>query len=368
MNIITKQLNNISKDVNLATFGDVTEILFIDIETTGFQAVSSSLYLIGCAYFDGITYTCKQFFAEKPSEESKILAEFLKFASRFRILIHFNGNNFDIPYLDEKCKKYGLDSIFVDMIGIDLYRRISPYKNFLKLPNCKQKTLEQYLHIDRKDIYSGKDLVNVYHEYVKLFNVDQLTKLLIHNEEDIQGMINITPMLTYTYIFNEKLIVTKVNMDTYVDANGEKNTALVMKLKLPAKLPQPITHMAGGCYFKGENTDGVLKVPVYDGELKYFYSNYKDYYYLPAEDEALHKSVASFVDPAHRIQAQASTCYTRVTSHFLQEWELLYTPFFKKDYSDKEIYFEITDERKKDREFFSEYSSHVLNIISSLVI
>lgn len=368
MNIITKQLENINKDLDLTNFGEPTEILFMDIETTGFQAVSSSLYLIGCAFFDGATFTCKQFFAEKPSEEHEALARFIDFAKSFKVLIHFNGNNFDIPYLQEKCTKYGIEDIFSGMIGIDLYRRISPYKNFLKLPNCKQKTLEQYLHIDRVDTYSGKDLINVYHEYVKRFNVDHLSKLLIHNEEDIQGMINIVPMLSYSYIFNEKLTVTKVNLDTFLESNGEKNMALIMKLKLKDKLPIPVTHIACGCYFKGENNEAVLKVPAYEGELKYFYANYKDYYYLPEEDTALHKSVASFVDSEHRVQAQAHTCYTRVSSIFLREWELKYTPFFKKDYTDKELYFEITDERKKDREFFSEYASHVLNIISSMII
>lgn len=64
-------------------------------------------------------------------------------------------------------------------------------------------------------------------------------------------------------------------------------------------------------YFKGEGTEALLKVPIYEEELKYFYSNYHDYYYLPTEDVALHKSVAGFVDKAHRVNATAATCYTR---------------------------------------------------------
>lgn len=364
MNIITKQLNIRENSIDLSRFENLDDILFIDIETTGFTAASSSLYLIGCAFYDGISFTCKQFFAEKPSEESDILRQFLGFASKYRILIHFNGNNFDIPYIQEKCQKYGLECNISSMIGIDLYRRISPLKNFLKLPNVKQKTLEQYLRIDRKDTYSGKDLINVYHDYVTLFNVDALSKLLTHNSEDLQGMINICPMLGYSDIFTEKLTVTKVNMDRYTDMEGNEKAELVMKLKLPSVLPQEITHADYGYYFKGEGDTGILKAPVFDCELKYFYANYKDYYYLPEEDEALHKSVASFVDKDHREQATAANCYTRVHSLFLQQWEPLFSPFYKIDYHSKNIFLEITKERKQDREFFSAYVSHVLNYIT----
>lgn len=364
MNIITKQFNDINTAYLSGHFGKLEDILFLDIETTGFTAKTSSLYLIGCAYFDGLTFSCKQFFAEKPAEEPDILREFMKFAADYKLLIHFNGNNFDIPYLMDKCEKYEISCGLTEMTGIDLYKRISPYRNFLKLPNCKQKTLEQYLRIDRRDVYSGKDLINVYHDYVSLFNVDSLTKLLIHNEEDIRGMINIVPMLAYIDIFYEKLKVTKVSMDTYLDQSGQTQTELVMKLKLPSHLPMDVTHMSEGCYFNGSDDEGILKVPVYTGELKYFYANYKDYYYLPEEDEALHKSVARFVDAQHRTQATAANCYTRVTSIFLRRFNSDFLPVFKFDYQSKELFIEITKERKVDREFFSTYASSVLNFIN----
>ncbi|MCR5594986.1 MAG: ribonuclease H-like domain-containing protein [Lachnospiraceae bacterium] len=366
MNIVTKQFSDLKLNYDLSQIAPLEDILFLDIETTGFSAASTSLYMIGCAYFDGITFTCKQFFAEKPVEEAEILKTFLDSVRKYKVLIHYNGNNFDIPYIQDKCKKYGYDCPLIKMVGIDLYKRVAPYKNFLKIPNCKQKTIEQYLGIDRKDVMSGAELINVYHEYVTLFDIDSLQKLLLHNSDDIQGMIEITPVLAYSELFNSPITVTKVSMDRYSDMNGKAKAELVMKLKLPVSLPQSITHMACDCYFKGEDNEGILKVPVYDGELKYFYSNYKDYYYLPEEDEALHKSVAGFVDKDHRTQAQANNCYTRVKSVFVPEWDTEFTPFFKTSYHSKELFIEINDERKKDREFFSKYASHVLGYISTM--
>ena len=133
-----------------------------------------------------------------------------------------------------------------------------------------------------------------------------------------------------------------------------------MKLALPAPLPFSLSNLANGCYFSGEKNDGILKVPLYEEEMKYFYASYKDYYYLPEEDIALHKSVSSFVDPSHRTQATAATCYTRKYGHFLPQWDILIEPFFKRDYKSHELFFELTDERKTDRELFSRYAQYLL--------
>ncbi|MBR6478248.1 MAG: ribonuclease H-like domain-containing protein, partial [Lachnospiraceae bacterium] len=71
------------------------EALFLDIETTGFTARSSSLYLIGCAYYEQGTWHTRQWFAENPGEQAAILEEFFAFSRDRRFLIHFNGSQFD---------------------------------------------------------------------------------------------------------------------------------------------------------------------------------------------------------------------------------------------------------------------------------
>lgn len=54
-----------------------------------------------------------------------------------------------------------------------------------------------------------------------------------------------------------------------------------------------------------------------------YYPNYKDYYYLPAEDIAVHKSVGTYVDRRCRRQADALNCFTRFpcTDEFLENEE-----------------------------------------------
>ena len=95
-------------------------------------------------------------------------------------------------------------------------------------------------------------------------------------------------------------------------------------------------------------------------ELKYFYSNYKDYYYLPQEDMAIHKSLATFVDKDFREKAKPENCYTKKQGQYLMEWDLVFAPFFKRDYEDKSFFFDLNENMKKSRFAMSLYACHVV--------
>ena len=60
-----------------------------------------------------------------------------------------------------------------------------------------------------------------------------------------------------------------------------------------------------------------LEIGLYQGELKHFYQDWKDYYYLPAEDTAVHKSIGQFTDRAARQKATPATAYTKKAGSFL---------------------------------------------------
>lgn len=103
-----------------------------------------------------------------------------------------------------------------------------------------------------------------------------------------------------------------------------------------------------------------LRIPVYEGELHYFYSNYRDYYYLKKEDMAIHKSVASFVDKEYRENAKASNCYTRKSGKFLPQYNSVMQPEFRKEYKDKISYFEMTDDFCTSDIMLHRYIDHIL--------
>ena len=140
-------------------------ILFFDIETTGLSPKNASVYLIGAAVIEDKKWTLHQWFAENTAEEEAILDAFLQFSVPYKKLVHFNGTTFDIPFLQAKCKKYGLTASFAEMEQTDIYRQISPFKNLLKLSNCKQKTLEEFLGLNREDPFNGGQLIELYKVY-----------------------------------------------------------------------------------------------------------------------------------------------------------------------------------------------------------
>ena len=126
-------------------------------------------------------------------------------------------------------------------------------------------------------------------------------------------------------------------------------------------LPKHISYGMGPLYFAGHNEKVGLKVNMYTGELKYYYSNYKDYYYLPTEDTAIHKSVAFYVDKNFRTQAKAANCYSKKTGRFLPQYTEVIEPYFKIEYHDKVTYFELTDELTENDDALKEYILHCIN-------
>ncbi len=363
MKNIKTALPNLKLTYSLSQITDISKILFLDIETTGFTAKGSSLYLIGCIYYKNDSFHLIQWFADNYDDEINVLTGFFRFAKNYSYLIHFNGNNFDIPYLQQKAEQFNLADNLDHFEALDLYRRIAPYKEFLKLPNCKQKTIETFLNVNREDTFHGGELISVYHNYVQSPDHNCLQALLLHNAEDIQGLVTLLPVLSYCDLFHDTVRVIRVQANYYTDYNGDKKQEVLMKLRFLNSLPVAISQGINGCYFTGFDMEGTLKVPLYEEELKYFYSNYRDYYYLPIEDNAIHRSVAHFVDKDHRIKATAATCYTRKQASYLPQWNILFEPFFKREYQSKELFFELTDEFKRQRGDFSKYANHVLQMM-----
>lgn len=359
-NILPDELNTYP----IEHIGPKEDILFVDIETTGFSAKTSDLYLIGVIYYNTGNWYLVQWMAETALEEELILKNFLNLCQTKKILIHYNGNNFDLPYLRQKCAQHKLNSVFETMTGVDIYQRIAPYKQMLKLENCKQKTIEHYLDINRDDKFNGGELISIYKDYCKTKSAYGCQVLLLHNAEDMKGMFQILSILTYSDIFLHPFRVVKVQANRYTDLDGTSKEEVLMKLRFDAAFPKAIMMADKDCKFSGDGTEAYLRVPLYRGELKYFYANYKEYYYLPVEDTALHKSVATFVDKDHRVPATKATCYTRKESSYLPQWDIIFNPIFKESYDSSGLYFELTDDLKRSPEDFRKYALHILDMLA----
>ena len=339
--------------------------IFFDIETTGFSPAHTSLYLIGCARRSGSIICIDQFFAEHAKEEVLILTAFLELLKQYDTIITFNGIGFDIPYLKAKCDSCGLKEHFSDFSYVDIFKSISKLKHILKLENFKQKSIEAFLGLKRDDLYSGGELINIYHSYTKEPEDDLLELLLLHNYEDVLGMIDLLSILSYVHLFHGRFTSVSAAITHATTYEKEEVTELILDITPEFPVPKRISHRVSDFYFSAYEQSCKIAIRITCDSLKYFFSNYKDYYFLPDEDMAVHKSVASFVDKEHREQAKAANCYSRHPGSFLPQYEDIITPSFKKEYKDKVSYFEVTDTFLNSTELLTAYTRHILYFLAS---
>lgn len=313
-------------------------LLFFDIETTGFSGEKNQVYLIGCIYYDlsKSCWTLLQWFADTPDSEQELLIHFFLFLKDYTKLVHFNGDTFDLPFLLKRCRHYHLPYDFSLIESIDIYRSIRPWRSALKLSSLKQKSIEQFLGIRREDQFSGGELVDVYADYLDTKNPDLLKLLILHNEDDLKGMPQILPILSYPDLLKQPFSLTDQTL--YTDRKGQ--TVLTLTCQLPFSLPVPFETpgQLPGSQIQGKDKKLLVFIPLYQGELKYFYPNYQDYYYLPWEDTAIHKSVGEYVTPKARKKATAKTCYTKKEGLFLPQLKPLFSQIFRESYQGKLAY------------------------------
>ncbi|MDO5411209.1 MAG: ribonuclease H-like domain-containing protein [Lachnospiraceae bacterium] len=327
------------------------KMLFFDIETTGFSREFHMIYLIGAASFRDGKWQLMQWFAQTPDEEAEVIRAFLDFSKDYDTLIHFNGQRFDLPFTRARADACNIPWTLDFEESIDLMNLIKPYKAFCGLENCRQKSVENLLGLSsREDCMTGGELIPVYYHYVHKNDPKSLHLLLLHNADDVRCMTGLTQVAQWPDFFHsdfqfQNCSFTQEGIVFHYESN----------LRMPVLLNADFDFWqisAGG------NTLS-LGVHFIEGERKHFYKNYRDYYYLPDEDIAVHKSIAEFVDKAHRKKATKQNCCMKHQGPFLPQPEVLITPEFAEKPNDKITCF-LYNGQTPDADFANSYLLAVL--------
>ena len=342
------KIENLTKDKNYGYF---------DIETTGLSRHRDSIYLIGLSVpLSTDIYEITLLFNDDGISESQLLIEFLKYIKTYNldILIEFNGDSFDIPFVKERCKINKIPDFISNIATIDIYRSVKCLKKPLKFSSLKQKSIEQFLGINREDSSSGGELIQVYLSYLATKSPDLLESLLLHNHDDVLGLIKVCDIFSYIDIFKGNFIVNDFKRDEDI---------FIFKCHLNNPLNHKLWLSAKDASIQAYNEDMSVYIKTLKGELKYFFENYKDYFYLPDEDEAIHKSIAQFVDKNHRVKATKNNCYTKKSGYFLPVFSDCDLNTFKTECNSKIKY--IDGDTLSDLPNINEYVSDVIcNILS----
>lgn len=343
------------------------DALLFDIETTGLSKKQHQIYLIGCSYRQGNEICVHQFFAESTDEESEIIKAFLSLAQNFCKLITFNGIGFDVPFLLEKCGIFQLNSSGLPSAHLDIYRECKKIKSLLNLSSYKQKAIESFLGINRDDQYDGGQLISVYKSYIDTKSEDSLQLLLLHNYEDVTGMVQILPILSYCTILGEPFCVTSLQVEEYHNIHGQLQQELTFVATFHTPLPVPIRIHRQICHLFLEDTTLKGSIPLYQGTLRHYLTNYKDYVYLPQEDMVILKSMATCIAQANKEKATPANCCIKKEGMFLclpsslSLTENVY--LFAESHTSKEYYISY-DESIVDASFLEQYLHCFLNELS----
>ncbi len=327
-------LNISDREVQMLVGASTSKVCFFDIETTGLSPDVSSVYLIGVSYFDDGKLRIKQWYADDYKSEPKLLTGFANFLADYDMIIHYNGGRFDVPYLEKKYSTYQMDSPFGTIDRLDLYLEMPSGRDYFHAKDNKLTTMEQIAGYHRQDTFSGKECIHLYTEYIqkKYFKdplCDQkLRQLLLHNHDDLIGTTVCVKLLSYR-------IYTPFHPTYYTEAD-----MVWICDKLSSLVPRPTRCEKDGVILRYDGNDVMLGIPLITDMMYHFFENYKDYYYLPAEDMAVHKSVGVYVDPAHRKKATKSICYIKKEGDFLPipEGISLDRPIFMKNKRDHAKY------------------------------
>lgn len=351
--------------------------LFFDIETTGFSRTACFCYLIGAAYRDNDsnTITIIQWLAESDTDEPALLSEFAKLTASFSLLTHFNGDSFDIPFLQKRAALHNIELHLDNLRSIDLYKHAKGLKSLLRLESYNQKSVEHFLGIHREDKYSGGELIKVYKDYVKNVHTpiehnEAERLLLLHNFDDICGLLKVSSILSYNNIINKRFTykdimyticqsqdmlhsvdgnwhnaaTTATNNSTTTNNSNNNNinnnhAYITLSFSLPEEVPVSVLLKDDEYVLRAEKDVLKLRFPVLTDTLKFFYADYRNYYYLPYEDTAMHKSVAAYVDAECKVKATKETCYTKKYAAFIMlpaySGDM---PVFKRDYNEQNVY------------------------------
>ena len=348
----------------LGRLGRLEELLFFDIETTGFSGEHSQLYLIGCTCFRDGSWQLLQWFADAPDAEKTILTAFFEFLKQFTAVVHFNGDGFDIPYLLKRCRVHGLDYDFSAVQSVDIYRRIKPYRSLLGLESLKQKSIERFLGIFREDQYNGGQLIEVYHAYLHGHDDRLYDMLMLHNREDLEGMPLILPILNYPDLLEHDFTLLDQTIREVPDLFGDMQPALILRASsaydVPVDISRTVSIGSCTCHLSISGSTLSLEIELCSGTLKHFYPDYRNYYYLPFEDTAIHKSVGEYVERSAREKATPQNCYTKKTGVFLPGLAGIQRPEFKIEYKDKVSYLEYEETLFANPEDLNRYLHGIL--------
>lgn len=342
--------------------------LLLNIETTGLSPRNAFVFMVGLGWKENSGCHFRCLLAEKRMDERLLMQTFQQILQNYHQVLTYGGTSFTFRFLEERFKNYSTtdflsespqseNALFQNIHQLDIQKLLVPYKHLLPISDLKKRTVEQLIHYNRTEHLTPEALIKCYSSWEVSGESLLLMQLKQHHLADMTGLISLYTLTAYTLFFKGDFL------DVHHDIRENAFCQFQITLKMPVPVPIELSK-EGISLFLAEQTAKLI-VPLFQGELKYFLPGpVKDYYYLPKEDQAVHRSVACYVDKAYRQKATADTCYIRQSGLFLKAADTSLQPCFRESYQDKRLYIAY-DVDKFDREpdFVKQYLKNWLSCL-----
>jgi uncharacterized protein YprB with RNaseH-like and TPR domain len=157
-------------------------VVFFDTETTGLN--NEPLFLVGMLCQGQEEPYLRQLLARDYSEEPAVLVEARRLMAQAELVVSYNGNTFDVPYLQNRLRYHRLGK-FEPSAHLDLLP-VARRKLGRSLGNCKLQTLEQHLcRRERCNDIPGAQIPQAYHDFVADGEAGRLRQIIEHNSFDV---------------------------------------------------------------------------------------------------------------------------------------------------------------------------------------
>ncbi|MDU3687838.1 MAG: ribonuclease H-like domain-containing protein [Anaerococcus hydrogenalis] len=180
----------------------------MDIETTGLDSNRDSLVVLGLIYFNMDKFYIDQYFAKNDNEEVKLL-KIYKEKIKDKKLITYNGDIFDLPFLNIRLIKNNLEPVFPD--NKDIYKIIKSKRKLIEFESMKLSNIEKRFGIKRNDPSRYKVISKLNSE---IENRNNPWPILIHNKNDLIATEIISNI---EELINDKLSFKINNYKVYLD-------------------------------------------------------------------------------------------------------------------------------------------------------
>ncbi|WP_236785418.1 ribonuclease H-like domain-containing protein [Anaerococcus ihuae] len=153
----------------------------LDIETTGLDPKRDKLVVLGLIYFDykKNKFYIEQYFSKNDYEEIRLL-QIYKEKIRDKKLITYNGEIFDLPFLNVRLIENKLEPVWPE--NVDLYKFIKSKRKLIEFKSLKLSEIEKIVGIQRNDPPRYKVISKL---SKKDENRNNPRPILIHNKNDL---------------------------------------------------------------------------------------------------------------------------------------------------------------------------------------